>query len=127
MKELILLRGLPGSGKSTFAEVIGGFRCEADMFFMEDGEYKFDINKIKEAHRWCKEQCQSFMVREKPKVIVSNTFTQEWEMEDYYDLAKRYGYKVTSVIVENRHGGESIHSVPDATLGNMRNRFSIKL
>jgi hypothetical protein len=48
-------------------------------------------------------------------------------MEDYYDLAKRYGYKVTSVIVENRHGGESIHSVPDATLGNMRNRFSIKL
>jgi predicted kinase len=127
MKELILLRGLPGSGKSTFAEVIGGFRCEADMFFMEDGEYKFDINRIKEAHRWCKEQCQSFMVREKPKVIVSNTFTQEWEMEDYYDLAKRYGYKVTSVIVENRHGGESIHSVPDATLGNMRNRFNIKL
>ena len=67
------------------------------------------------------------MVKEKPKVIVSNTFTQEWEMEDYYDLAKRYGYKVTSVIVENRHGGESIHSVPDATLGNMRNRFNIKL
>jgi predicted kinase len=127
MKELILLRGLPGSGKSTFAEVIGGFRCEADMFFMEDEEYKFDINRIKEAHRWCKEQCQSFMVKEKPKVIVSNTFTQEWEMEDYYDLAKRYGYKVTSVIVENRHGGESIHSVPDATLGNMRNRFNIKL
>jgi predicted kinase len=127
MKELILLRGLPGSGKSTFAEVVGGFRCEADMFFMEDGEYKFDINRIKEAHRWCKEQCQSFMVREKPKVIVSNTFTQEWEMEDYYDLAKRYGYKVTSVIVENRHGGESIHSVPDATLGNMRNRFQVKL
>jgi predicted kinase len=127
MKELILLRGLPGSGKSTFAELIGGFRCEADMFFMEDGEYKFDINRIKEAHHWCKKECESFMVREKPKVIVSNTFTQEWEMEDYYDLAKRYGYKVTSVIVENRHGGESIHSVPDATLGNMRNRFSIKL
>jgi predicted kinase len=127
MKELILLRGLPGSGKSTFAEVIGGFRCEADMFFMEDGEYKFDINRIKEAHRWCKEQCESFMVREKPKVIVSNTFTQEWEMEDYYDLAKRYGYKVTSVILENRHGGVNTHNVPDATLGNMRNRFSIKL
>ena len=127
MKELILLRGLPGSGKSTFAEVIGGFCCEADMFFMEDGEYKFDINKIKEAHRWCKEQCQSYMEREKPKVIVSNTFTQEWEMEDYYDLAKQYGYKVTSVIVENRHGGVNTHNVPDATLGNMRNRFNIKL
>ena len=127
MKELILVRGLPGSGKSTFAEVIGGFRCEADMFFMEGGEYKFDVTRIEKAHRWCKEQCESFMVREKPKVIVSNTFTQEWEMEDYYDLAKRYGYKVTSVIVENRHGGVNTHNVPDATLGNMRNRFNIKL
>ena len=127
MKELILLRGLPGSGKSTFAEVIGGFRCEADMYFMEDGKYKFDITRIEKAHSWCKEQCESFMVREKPKVIVSNTFTQVWEMEAYYELAKQYGYKVTSVIVENRHDGKSIHSVPDATLGNMRNRFEVKL
>lgn len=127
MKELILLRGLPGSGKSTLAELIGGFRCEADMYFMEDGEYKFDINRIKDAHNWCKKECESFMIREKPKVIVSNTFTQEWEMENYYELAKKYGYKVTSVIVENRHNGKSVHNVPDATLGNMRNRFEIKL
>jgi hypothetical protein len=42
-------------------------------------------------------------------------------------LAKKYGYKVTSVIVENRHEGKSIHSVPDITLGNMRNRFEVKL
>ena len=127
MKELILLRGLPGSGKSTFAEVIGGFHCEADSYFMENGEYKFDINKIKLAHRWCKEQCKSYMEREKPKVIVSNTFTQMWEMEDYYELAKTYGYKVTSVIVENRHGGINEHGVPEDKLKLMKNRFEVKL
>lgn len=127
MKELILLRGLPGSGKTTFAELIGGFRCEADMYFEQDGVYKFDVTKLKEAHRWCREQCQSYMQREKPKIIVSNTFTQEWEMKDYYEMATKYGYKITSVIVENRHKGVSIHDVPNDKLELMKERFDIKL
>ena len=37
------------------------------------------------------------------EIVVSNTFTMEWEMEPYYELAKKYGYKVFSIIVENRH------------------------
>ena len=127
MKELILLRGLPGSGKTTFADLIGGFRCEADMYFIKDGEYKFDPSKLKEAHRWCKEQCESYMGREKPKVIVSNTFTQEWEMDNYLSLAKQYGYRVHTIIVENRHGSESVHNVPDDKLEQMKKRFEIKL
>jgi hypothetical protein len=48
-------------------------------------------------------------------------------MEAYYELAKQYGYKVTSVIVENRHGSESIHDINISTMNKMRNRFSIKL
>ena len=127
MKELILLRGLPGSGKSTFADLVSGYRCEADDFFMVDGEYKFDGSKIKQAHAQCKYMCESFMVKEKPKIVVSNTFTQEWEMDNYYDLAKSYGYKVTSIICENRHGGVNEHGVPDDKLEQMRNRFEIKL
>jgi predicted kinase len=42
MKELILLRGLPGSGKSTLAKMICSQHVEADKFYMQDGEYKFD-------------------------------------------------------------------------------------
>jgi hypothetical protein len=48
-------------------------------------------------------------------------------MESYIELAKQYGYRVHTIIVENRHGGVNVHDVPDVTLGNMRNRFSIKL
>jgi len=62
-----------------------------------------------------------------PEIVVSNTFTQEWEMESYYKLAEQYGYKVFSIIVENRHGGVNQHGVPADKLEQMKNRFEIKL
>jgi hypothetical protein len=62
-----------------------------------------------------------------PEIVVSNTFTQEWEMEKYYELAEEYGYKVFSIIVENRHGGINQHGVPAEKLEQMKNRFQIKL
>jgi hypothetical protein len=61
------------------------------------------------------------------RIIVSNTFTQEWEMQPYYDLAEKYGYRVYSLIVENRHDGKNQHGVPQETLEKMKNRFEILL
>lgn len=61
------------------------------------------------------------------KIIVSNTFTQEWEMEAYYDLAKQWNYRVTSLIVENRHGGKNVHGVPEDKIQAMKDRFEVKL
>jgi hypothetical protein len=58
---------------------------------------------------------------------VSNTFTQEWEMQSYIDMAKDWDYKVFSIIVENRHGGVNAHGVPEDKLQSMRDRFEIKL
>ena len=60
-------------------------------------------------------------------IVVSNTFTQEWEMESYFKLAKQYDYQVYSLIVENRHGGVNTHGVPEEKLEQMRNRFEVKL
>ena len=62
-----------------------------------------------------------------PKIAVSNTFTQEWEMKPYFELAEKYGYMVFSVIVENRHGGVNQHNVPEEKIEQMKNRFEIKL
>ena len=132
MKELFLLRGLPGSGKSTLAKSLGGVHIEADQYFMENGEYKFDATKIKHAHNYCQSQTLAWMGSDGQQVnvdriVVSNTFTQYWEMEVYFELAKQYGYQVHSLIVENRHGNQSIHSVPPETIEKMKNRFEIKL
>ena len=132
MKELFLLRGLPGSGKSTLAKSLDGIHIEADQFFMTGDEYRFDATKLKEAHNNCLSRVKSYMYIYSSKdtserLIVSNTFTQEWEMKPYFDLAESYGYRVYSLIVENRHGGINEHGVPADKLEQMKNRFNIKL
>ncbi len=134
---IFLVRGLPGSGKSTFANHIWNNYavCEADQYFIdkETSEYKFDATKLREAHEWCRNQVETRMIDHQsnpqyyPEIVVSNTFTQEWEMQAYFDLAEKYGYRVTTLIVENRHGNSNIHGVPDDKLEIMRNRFEIKL
>lgn len=135
MKELYLLRGLPGAGKSTLAKTLVGDRdyChkEADMFHINSkGEYEWKPENVKEAHAWCQQEIESLMKYEHASMdtlVVSNTFTQEWEMQAYYDLAKKYGYRVHSLIVENRHGGVNQHNVPQETLEKMKQRFEVKL
>jgi len=133
---LFLVRGLPGSGKTTFANHIWNEYavCEADKFFYDkNGNYNFDGSKLKEAHAWCKNEVETRMKDHQinqqyyPEIAVSNTFTQEWEMEDYYKLAEKYDYKVVSLIVENRHNGQNVHGVPEEKLEQMKNRFQIKL
>jgi len=131
-KILFIVRGVPGSGKSTFAKTLIGEKdyChkEADMYFVDlEVNYKFEPSKIKAAHEWCQEEIEFLMKYEHSRIAVSNTFTQEWEMESYYGLAKKYGYIVFSIIVENRHGGVNEHGVPDEKIDQMKNRFSIKL
>jgi predicted kinase len=132
-KILILCRGVSGAGKTTFAKTLGGIHIEADQYFIDgEGNYKFDGSKIKLAHEYCRAQTEAWMQTKGDqvstnKIVVSNTFTQLWEMEPYFEMAKRHGYKVFSIVVENRHGGTNVHEVPEEKLEQMRNRFEFKL
>ena len=129
MKQIILVRGLPGSGKSTLAKTLAtsGYHFEADMFFMKDGVYKFDPVRIENAHDWCRTQVQQSMAIDLNLIVVSNTFTMEWEMMPYIALAKQYGYMIHTIIVENRHKSENTHDCPKPTIDKMKQRFEISL
>jgi len=130
-KNLIILRGLPGAGKSTFAELISGGNadivCTADDYFMVDGEYKFDPAKLATAHSLCREKCENLMKKDAPLVIVANTNVREQYFEEYINMAKKYGYRWFSIVVENRHGGKSIHNVPAEKVNLLGQIFNINL
>ena len=127
-KILYLIRGISGAGKSSLAKSLGGKHVEADMYHLdENGNYNWKPVDVKKAHEWCQSIMGGWMSDGEEKIVVSNTFTQEWEMKPYFDLAEKNSYKVFSIIVENRHGGKNVHNVPQETLEKMKNRFEIKL
>ena len=127
-KVLYIVRGVPGSGKTTLAKQLTANVFEADHYFYDNnGNYNFIPSEIKEAHKECHQFVGHAMESGIKKIAVSNTFTQEWEMEPYFELAKKHGFEVFTIIVENRHGGINQHGVPEDKIEQMKNRFEIKL
>ena len=133
-KNLILTRGVSGSGKTTFVQKFikdVSLSIATDDFFMLDGVYTFDHNYLAEYHQRCIDSVESEM--ESPStegyctIVVHNTFTMEWEMKAYYDLAEKYGYNVYRHVMENVHKSDSIHDVPENVIKAQRDRFEIVL
>ncbi|XP_070552923.1 microtubule-associated protein futsch-like isoform X2 [Ptychodera flava] len=93
---LCLLRGLPGSGKSTLARhlVGNGIILSTDEFFITDGKYEYEFDKLGEAHEWNKIRAKQAMEEWKTPIIIDNTNCQFWEMKPYVALAINYDYTV---------------------------------
>jgi len=119
---LYIIRGLPGSGKTTLAQRMSAgsiAHYEADMFFELDG-YQFDASKLKQAHEWCYRQTEKQVI-EGNDVIVANTFTRLREIQPYVEMAEGYGEFVTIITCTGNF--RSVHDVPETTIDKMKARF----
>lgn len=129
MKKLFILRGLPGSGKSTLAATLGQ-RFEADDYFTDPlGHYDWNPRRVADAHLDCKMRVERAMRQEHGPLVVSNTFVKGSYMQEYLDMAKRYGY--TTDVIDLFDGGlddqalfrRNVHGVPLSTIERMRRSY----
>jgi predicted kinase len=129
MPRLIIVRGAPGSGKSTFVKSYIQYlepqksyaHFEADMYFEIKGEYLFNPSLLKNAHNWCKEQTEKSMKNLVDCVFVSNTFTKHWEMQAYLNLAKKYNYEVNVYYLKSSY--QNVHGVPEEVVQRMISQY----
>ena len=123
MTTLTIIRGLPGSGKSTYAQknFKNAVHLEADMYFVdESGEYKFNVALLSQAHKWCQNATKYYLDKGQD-VVVSNTFTTCKEINPYLLIAKKANADFDVIRLDSQFG--SVHNVPDETIEKMRGRF----
>ena len=124
-----IMRGIPGSGKSTVANrlahqvIIPSAIHSTDKYFMVDGVYKFDPTKLREYHQKNLEAFKKSL-DELPSlpfyeavVICDNTNIKKSQYQPYVDAAKAAGYCVAFVVMP----------MPEAEIAAARNKHGVPL
>lgn len=140
-KILILMRGLPGSGKSHLAREIVekgtksnnymNYIFSADDFFLtRNGNYNFNPQKIGDAHAWNQHRVWLQIMKGFSPIIIDNTNTCMWEMKNYATMAVPMGYIIEIIEpftcwafnVKELHI-KNIHNVPKDKIRDMLERY----
>lgn len=130
-KILILLRGLPGSGKTTLAHLLSEEKYPVysidDYFTDEKGNYHFKFEENHLAYKKCEENIRQSMKNSESKIFVHNTCTMEWEMEMYFKLSAEFNYQLHILTVENYHATKNVHDITNDQIQKMAEKYKIKL
>jgi predicted kinase len=116
---LVLVRGIPGSGKSTFAQkvaALGFMHVENDQFFMKNGQYQYDPERIGHAVAWARRLVQSHLEAGR-RVVVANTFVRVEHLEEMLAMARK------SQVFVAKGEWKNIHGVPSETIERMAQAF----
>lgn len=120
MSKLIVVRGLPGSGKTTFAKSFGCFHVENDCYHYRCGEYKFEEVRKMASINWCRSMVD-IALQNGFDVVVSNTFVKKQYIESYKKLADEY--KAELVVYRMVGKFNNVHNVPEDVKKSMADEF----
>jgi predicted kinase len=123
---LIIIRGIPGSGKSTLAKkylqlMPNSVHCEADSYFTDmQGNYKYNPEKIQQAHHWCQQTIRAALAKGN-SVVVSNTTIRLWELETLLAIGNEFSANIEVIRCLGLYA--SVHGVPENVINNMALRY----
>lgn len=129
-KKCFVMRGIPGSGKSTRARQLAGDSGKihsTDDYFMKNGKYVFDASRIQHNHHLNFEAFKADLALGISPVIVDNTNTQKWEYEKYQKAAEEAGYQVEVISIPHIDpvvaAQRNTHGVPEVAIRRMIARW----
>lgn len=133
-KTVYILRGLPGSGKSTEASKIAkdpeSVICSADNYFIKNGKYTFNAKELPNAHYFCAKLFMQALKDGVNCVVVDNTNIKKRDYRDYLAYAEQYGYTVKVVVVGGFSAADveiyhnrNTHKVPKDVISRMASQF----
>lgn len=127
---LVIVRGLPGSGKTTYAKYLakllrekghGVSHFENDMYFVDgNGNYKYEDSKKRKSIEWCLANMALRLVAG-DIVIVSCVFSRFRQITRLLEVAGNLDLPVEIYRCTGEYN--STHNVPKAIVENMRANF----
>ncbi|WP_026973463.1 hypothetical protein [Aliagarivorans marinus] len=116
MKYLYIVRGPFGTGKTEFARTITSNVVSCWDYYASHGENKWNEDLKPFADNYCHKQVDTFMQEGREVIAVTNSFSQNSDLDYYYELAEKQGYKVFSLVMDCRDHEEYKRDAPQSVV-----------